>query len=220
MLARINGALYQRLRKLGVLDQIPKKAPLIPDALAYYREHYDGATTSELRRKDRPLYDRLCGEGLLNLVPGYHRRSSIEDPIAYYRQHYEGVTRGRLAETNASLYKQLWRKRLLSHVPSTHKPQRSIRDALAYYREHYNGLNQAELRTKDPVLYRRLEREGTLNEVSAAKKDRAKNRRILNLLVYYRENYAGLTRGQLASEDFALYRRLLRAGQINCIPKA
>ena len=68
-LAKRDNALYQRLRRAGLLDHVPTKHRLIDDALAYYRAHYVGLTRGELGKRDPSLYQRLRRQRLLASVP-------------------------------------------------------------------------------------------------------------------------------------------------------
>jgi hypothetical protein len=86
------------------------------DPVCYYREHYEGVTRGQLRKRDPSLYERLRREGLLEAVPGKESRFG-DDPVAYYREHYEGLTRGELAKQDPTLYQRLRHDGLLGEVP-------------------------------------------------------------------------------------------------------
>ena len=45
-----------------------------------------------------------------------------------------------------------------------------------------------------------------------------KVRNLTDLLAYYKENYPGMSRGQLSQKDNSLYRRLRRDGLLQFIP--
>jgi hypothetical protein len=127
------------------------------------------------------------------------------------------MERGELSRKDPHLYRQLRAKGLLDHVPTQF---RQIPDLLAYYRKHYEGLTRTQLRKRDEGLYHRLRRNGLLRELPQ-KKTRSPftRRRIDDLLAFYREHYAGCSRGQLARLDESLYRRLRSAGLLEQVPK-
>ena len=62
-------SLYQRLRKDGLLDEVPTFNRFIQDPLEYYKQNYQGMTRWQLQKKDSSLYERLRKEGLLGEVP-------------------------------------------------------------------------------------------------------------------------------------------------------
>ena len=63
---------------------------------------------------------------------------------------------------------------------------------LDFFRENYDSeITRGQLNKKDQSLYERLRRDGLLEEVPIA------NRFIKDPLEYYKQNYPGLTRGQL-----------------------
>ena len=77
-LSKQDHSLYQRLRREGLLDQIPlqqEHRDFGTDPMAYYQEHYVGLTRGQLRQQDHSLYERLRREGLLDNVPTKSRKS-------------------------------------------------------------------------------------------------------------------------------------------------
>jgi hypothetical protein len=57
--------LYQRLRRAGLLEEIPKKTPDAAALLASYHKRYEGLTPGQLSNRDPVLYRRLRKAGLL-----------------------------------------------------------------------------------------------------------------------------------------------------------
>ena len=133
-LKRKNSALYKWLWRRGLLECVPKenktkeevheqlskikreKGRFGADALAYYREHYEGTPRGELKEKDSGLYQRLRSDGLLEYVPKIVADFG-DDPFAYYVEHHNGWTRGRLKREHKSLYERLRENDLLKNVP-------------------------------------------------------------------------------------------------------
>ena len=86
------------------------------DPLAYYHEHYDGLTRSELRKINSGLYSYLSNHNLLEQIPT-NASQWIKDPLGYYHEHYEGLTRAELNRENHAFYAYLWRHGLLHKIP-------------------------------------------------------------------------------------------------------
>ena len=70
--------LYERLRKEGLLNEVPltdqkkvhqKLSPYGEDALAYYRTHHAGETRGEIALNKRGFYERLRKDKLLHKIP-------------------------------------------------------------------------------------------------------------------------------------------------------
>jgi RHS repeat-associated protein len=215
--------LYQRLRKEGLLSEVPEAKRGRPlkyrdDSLAYYREHYPGLTRSQLQDQAPGLYRRLLKEGLISGVP---KGPSIfgDDPLAYYREHYPGLTRGELAKVRGGLYNVLWRRGLLSEVPLKNPVPIYANDPLAYYWEHYPGLTRSQLQDQVPGLYYRLRKGGLLSEVPEAKRGKP-SKYGDDPLAYYWEHYPGLTRGRLYKRDMGLYSILKKYKLLGEVPLA
>lgn len=85
------------------------------DLLAYYRQHYAGVLRSELKQRDRVLYERLRRDRLMAEVPTAFR--VFPDPLSYFREHYAGVTRVELRLRDPGLYQRLRRDGLLAAIP-------------------------------------------------------------------------------------------------------
>ncbi len=162
--------LYERLRRNGLLENVPVSSRFGNDPVAYYNEHYAGLTRGQLQKQDPSLYQRLWKDGLLESVPTADinevRKQSSKfgnDPVAYYQQHHAGLTRGQLAKQYPGLYQRLWKDGLLENVPV------SIADfgngPVAYYRVHYAGLTRGQLAKQYPGLYQRLWKDGLLEHV-------------------------------------------------------
>ena len=61
--------LYQRLRRYGLLEEVPRQRRFVQNPLEFYRENYPGMTRGQLQKEDRGLYQRLTNDGLLGEVP-------------------------------------------------------------------------------------------------------------------------------------------------------
>lgn len=142
-------------------------------------------------------------------------------PLEFYRNEYPGVTRWELKRRDASLYKRLCKDGLIREVPRSYAEFGE--DALQCYREYYDGLSRYELQQTNEGLYNRMLREGLLHHLPVKNKsevEREKSPYGINALSYYREHYAGLTRGQLKSKRPGLYARLRKDGLLKHVPKA
>jgi RHS repeat-associated protein len=70
--SQIPKGLYERLRKFGLLDEVPLAIdrPIFRgDPVGYYKKHYSGLSRGQLRLENRRLYEQLWREGLLGEVP-------------------------------------------------------------------------------------------------------------------------------------------------------
>ena len=74
-LAQRDNALYQRLRKEGLLEQVPTANRIIKNAIAFYRANYRGMMRGELKRTDESLYRRLRREKKLGQIPKRNGKS-------------------------------------------------------------------------------------------------------------------------------------------------
>ena len=70
-------SLYNRLRKDGLLEEVPIANRIIENPLEYYRQNYLGMTRGKLEKKDESLYQRLRKDGLLEEVPLKLRKYGI-----------------------------------------------------------------------------------------------------------------------------------------------
>jgi hypothetical protein len=68
-LVKRDQSLYRKLRRAGLLAEVPLANRVIDDALDYYSEHYQGLTRGELSKRDPSLYKKLRLEGQLEHVP-------------------------------------------------------------------------------------------------------------------------------------------------------
>ena len=104
------------------------------------------------------------------------------------------------------------------------------KDPLDFFREHYNSsTTRSKLSKEDNTLYRILRRRGVLDvaipdfDAEASKNGRRARIEVSrfgqNPLEFYRENYPGMTRGQLGKEDQGLYQRLRGDGLLEEVPR-
>ena len=69
-LRKQDSSLYQRLRRDGLLENVPvSRTDFGNDPVAYYQEHHAGLTRGQLQNQDPSLYQRLRRDGLLENVP-------------------------------------------------------------------------------------------------------------------------------------------------------
>ena len=68
-------SLYKRLRKDGLLSNVPFSSKFGDDPVAYYQQHYAGLTRGKLRMQNPSLYKRLRRDGLLDIVPTKYSKS-------------------------------------------------------------------------------------------------------------------------------------------------
>lgn len=90
-------------------------------------------------------------------------------------------------------------------------------DPLDFYKKHYTGLSRGRLQKEDFGLYMKLWRDGLLNNVPVLRAEQRAEQRDFgdDPVTYYKEHYAGLTRGKLQKEDRSLYNRLWRDGLLD-----
>ena len=62
-------SLYQRLRRDGLLGNVPVSSRFGDNPVVYYQQHHAGLTRGELAKQDPSLYQRLWRDGLLGNVP-------------------------------------------------------------------------------------------------------------------------------------------------------
>jgi len=168
-------------------------------------------------------------------------RTVGEDPADFYRLNYSGYNRSRLAREDFALYRTLSRRHMLdSTIPADEKvvelgrkgrwnSSRFGEDPVAYYHAYYEGLTRGELIKAEAALYQKLKADGLLVCVPKMSKDEIREKaRKVNIkksrigrypLAYYRENYNGVTRGELGKLDCALYARLRRDKLLDKVPR-
>ena len=235
-------ALYSRLRKDNLLDQIPlsskqRAVRKIEYPLKYYVENYLGVTRKGLRHLDQSLYKKLLKDGSITNVPlrnidweniDWENPSWKEvshfgiPPVIFYQVHYDGLTKKRLQKKDSALYSHLERKKLLSKILSKEFIDRFQSDPLKYYHENYEGMSRTELWAKDITLYRRLISEKLLDKIPRKKgsgRPCSKKYDDVDAWAYYEEHYNCLTRTELVRIDNLLYRKLKEKGLLERIPK-
>ena len=164
-------------------------------------------------------------------VKWVERTDRKKDPLDFFREHYDSsTTRTKLSKEDNALYRILHRRGVLDvAIPDFDaeasengrrariEVSRFGQNPLEFYRENYPGMTRGQLGKEDQGLYQRLRGDGLLEEVPLTLK-RKQSRLWTNPLEFYRENYPGMTRGQLGKEDQGLYQRLRRDGLLGEVP--
>ncbi len=123
-------SLYQRIRKAGLLDQIPLQKSTVEALLAFYDQNYAGLTRGQLQKKDQSFYMRMSRAGLLQHVPTQQSEEIVkkkqDDLLNEYHSKYVGLTRGQLKKKDSSLYRKMKRADLLEQVPTMEEQHAEI----------------------------------------------------------------------------------------------
>ncbi|NOS66963.1 MAG: hypothetical protein HOO67_01185 [Candidatus Peribacteraceae bacterium] len=171
--------------------------------LAFYNNYFPGMTRKELKETDIDLYRRLSRGGLLKHVPKIDVSVEEDIPSAL-----------KIAKKGAFIVAEHEKTEGLSKEVS------AVVDAdVALYRAKYAGITRGKLQELDPALYQRLRKKELLSEVP---KLRLRNPRDFEKdpLEFYRQHYAGITRGVLQDVNPSLYQHLRKTGLLNEVPLA
>ncbi len=224
--------LYNKLRKLGKLDEILPNlyenhrdfTQITP--VKYFKKFYKGKITArnQLQKEDPTLYNKLRKLGKLDdILPSQnesYRDFSKTDPVQYFKKHYKGKikTRKQLAKEDQSLYQKLRELGKLSQLlPDIQNRDYSKTDPVRYFKEHYTGkiTTRWQLQKEDQGLYQKLRTLGKLDEVLPDLQLRDYSK--IDPVRYFKEHYAGkiTTRSQLEKKDRGLYEKLLKLGKLD-----
>jgi len=81
-LKKVNEALYSKLRRENLLDQLPRRVAKPQDfgdnPLAFYHLHYPGLTRGQLYKENTWLYQRLYRTGIIDQIPSSETSSTKE----------------------------------------------------------------------------------------------------------------------------------------------
>lgn len=107
--------------------------------------------------------------------------------------------------------------RFFSHDPGDLTSPEARAHPLAFYRQFFAGWTPEDLSARAPIVYERLRRKGLLRLVPRIR-EQTPPPFGGDPLAYYRQHYAGLTRGQVRDQEPGLYKKLRLAGLLAYIP--
>lgn len=120
------------------------------DPNGFREAYYSGLGTRELIAQNRPLWEHMKQNGLLENP----QRNYKGNPYQYYLEHYAGVTRGRLSRLDHRLHEALRNHGQLHLVPIDMRNFSG--NPKDYYLNNYPGIPRTELHRLDPSLYESL----------------------------------------------------------------
>ncbi len=226
--------LYDKLRKLGKLDEIlasqheNNRDYTQTDPVQFFNQHYKGkvVTRTQLSKEDPGLYQKLRKQGQLDeILPSQyenHRDYTQTDPVQFFNQHYKGkiTTRKQLQKEDQGLYCKLLRIGKLEDVlPDRQNRDFAQIDPIQYFNQHYKGkiTSRKQLEKGDRVLYHKLCKLGKLDEILPDQNESHRDYTQTDPVQYFNQHYKGkiTSRKHLQKEDSGLYDKLRRLGKLD-----
>ena len=134
-----------------------------------------------------------------------------DDPLKYCNEQYPGITRGKLFVVNHRLYYALKKAGLVEKLPLRWAYRfrgKSEEELLAFYDDQYPGVSVTRLRNIDSAFLQALQRRGAAEKIPHV--GPTPKMWGNDPLGFFNGRYPGMTRTQLALENYELYKELDR----------
>ncbi|MBT4805484.1 hypothetical protein HON71_04900 [Candidatus Woesearchaeota archaeon] len=197
----------------------------LQDFQKYCNDNYAGMSRSEVQRADPGFYQIVRNKGFTDeVLPKSKLRDFTGWELQDYKDHtndnYAGMSRSEIRYIDRIFYGKIRREGFIDEVlPESKKMNYTdwrLQDYKDYVNNNYAGMSRTEIEKANSGLYKKIGREGFTDEVLPKSKLRDfTGWGLQDYKDYMNDNYAGMSRTEIADIDRIFYGKIRREGFID-----
>ncbi len=181
----------------------------VDDFRRYYEDHYQGLSSSDVKKADSGFYDTVWKRGFTKQVFPPNKRCKydrwdLQDFKDFMEIHLRGFSPGDVQKINIGFYKAVYRRGLIEEVFNERKyndwQSMSDEELKDYYEEHLNGLSRKEVDGQDNKFYHAILRRGLVEEIIPKKRYDWLNWTTEDFQRHYGKNFQGMSGNEVEKD--------------------